>query len=727
MKKITPIFYLFLSLHLAPAAWAQAVPECPVDDKSLEVIDPKESKSIELLKAGVMRSACNADAIFSEVDDPKFSINHNRLRCAEVDMCMGETEESVAVDDASAILKEAIPKAALLNLIAEQLGNNFEYNILLNRVEDSKKSILCPVEKIEPECDKKIQGAVAAVGRKFLIQEQLIRKSIAEIEPMAVCSVRTTLNQICRSSERRVKEIAECETNNEKGCLAKEQKALAHLLNDHKQNKALYLSLEKQLCTTARLVPDGASQLSIFNKTPALGGLNLGTYSLGMKSRTGLNIEKAFSQGLRAPASEDMEAKTDSKTSSAAEKSTSPSDADVIRNGNLNFDMPKHEDKEEIKSFEAVDGYKLSEQFSNSFNEVAQKEDNQVINNNASANTAWNSDFSNRFNSITEEEKKKKEKEEEDKTKLQERAKLEEQLDSNSGDKKKNEEMNALIAQINGLKAKIETMNASVDELKAKKSTSVDGKDKVDKEALEREKAILDLKKKLTELEDDKKKKEQANLAKAARDLEEERNRSREELRKKTQVSQAASYSNRGSDKIDEVKREQEKTKGAFNQASASFAESRAGGAVSGAGGGSSTASSGLLLKTTGARATAESTVVYMTAGELQKYPYHLNANASSVEIEKMILGNNGASIILGNNEQIIPVTENGVVQLDELGKVKYKRIKISLVKNERERKQSIAREISSVADLKREEQRKRDLIRYQEMKNALKKATDKK
>lgn len=722
MKKITPIFYLFLSLHLAPAAWAQAVPECPVDDKSLEVIDPKESKSIELLKAGVMRSACNADAIFSEVDDPKFSINHNRLRCAEVDMCMGETEESVAVGDASAILKEAIPKAALLNLIAEQLGNNFEYNILLNRIENSKKAILCPVEKIEPECDKKIQGAVAAVGRQFLIQEQLIRKSIAETEPMAFCSARVTLNQICRLSERRVRDISDCESNNEKGCLGNEQIALAHLLNDHKQNKALYLSLEKQLCTTARIVQDGTSQLPSFIKTSALGGFNLGNYSLRMKKNsTGLDLDKAYAPGLRAPASEETEAKVDTKTS------TAPSDADLIRNGNLNFDMPKHEDKEEIKSFEKVDGYKLSEQFSNSFNEVAQKEDNQVINKNASANTAWNSDFSNRFNSITEEEKKKKEKDEEDKIKFQERAKLEEQLDSNSSEKKKNEEMNALIAQINGLKAKIETMNASVDELKSKKSTSVDGKDKVDKEALEREKAILDLKKKLTELEDDKKKREQANLAKAARDLEDERNRSKEEVRKKSQVTQAANYSNRGSDKIDEVKREQEKAKSAFNQTAASFAESRVGAAVAGASASSSTASSGLILKTTGTRATAESAVVYMTAGELQKYPFHLNANASSVEIEKMILGNNGASIILGNNEQIIPVTENGVVQLDELGKVKYKRIKISLVKNERERKQSIAREISSVADLKREEQRKRDLIRYQEMKNALKKATDKK
>lgn len=726
MKKITPIFYLFLSLHLAPAAWAQAAPKCPIDDKSLEVIDPKESKSIELLKAGVMRSVCNADAIFSEVDDPNFSFNHNRLRCAEVEMCMGETEESEAVGDAGAILKEAIPKAALLNLIAEQLGDNFEYNILLNRIENSKKTILCPVEKIEPECDKKIQSAVAAVGRNFLIQEQLSRRSITETAPVAICSARITLNQICRLSERRVKTISDCETNNELGCLGNEQIALAHLLNDYKQNKSLYLSLEKQLCTTARLVPDGASQLSIFNKSPALGGLNLGTYSLRMKTRKGLGLDKSLGQGLRAPASLD-ETKADSKTPTTTEKSGSPSDADVIRSGNLNFDMPKREENEEVKSFETVDGYRLSDQFSNSFNEVAQKEDNQVINNSASANTAWNNDFSNRFNSITEEEKKKKEKEEEDKTKLQEMANLEDQLNSNNNDKKKNEEMNALIAQINGLKAKIETMNASVDELKSKKSSTVDAKDKVDKEALEREKAILDLKKKLTELEDDKKKMQQANLAKAAKVLEDERNRTNEEVRKKSQVSQASNYSNRGNDKNDEVKREQEKTKGAFNQASAGFAESRAGATISGAAPSNSTATSGLLLKSTGARATAESTVVYMTAGELQKYPFHLNANASNVEIEKMILGNNGASIILGNNEQIIPETENGIVQLDEFGKVKYKRIKISLVKNERERKQSIAREISSVADLKREEQRKRDLIRYQEMKNAFKKATDKK
>jgi hypothetical protein len=114
-----------------------------------------------------------------------------------------------------------------------------------------------------------------------------------------------------------------------------------------------------------------------------------------------------------------------------------------------------------------------------------------------------------------------------------------------------------------------------------------------------------------------------------------------------------------------------------------------------------------------------------MTAVELQKYPYHLSDKASESEIENMLLKNKGAAIIVGNEEEIIPELVKGVVQLDEYGRIKYKRIKISLVKNDNEKKQNVAREISSIADLKKEDQKKRDLIRYQEMKALLKKATD--
>jgi len=163
-----------------------------------------------------------------------------------------------------------------------------------------------------------------------------------------------------------------------------------------------------------------------------------------------------------------------------------------------------------------------------------------------------------------------------------------------------------------------------------------------------------------------------------------------------------------------------DKNNNAFNRSPSSFSDSSAS-SVKSAGTGASSSSSGLVLKSAGGQSVADSSIVYMTTGELQKYPYRLGDNASAVDIEKMISGNNGAAIILGNSEQIIPEVVNGVVQLDETGKVKYKRVKISLVKNDKEKAQNISRAISSVADLKREEQKKRDLIRYQEMKNSLK------
>lgn len=734
-------------------AWAENASESSVEcgnKKSLEVMAAKDTLSIEMLKESVQRSACDEDSVFSDINDQKFIINHDRLRCEAVNVCLGTIQNAKTFNEASEIIKGNISKAALLGIVAEEVNRNLEYNISLNHFEETNKISVCPDEKIEDKCENDIRKAIASVAgsfsdfpgldreplsseilseffaEKFFSKNQFAYKTKSQFkykykfkkELSGSCRQKISFNKICQLSKIRLDKISKCEDKNLSGCLDKEQKTLASLLNIHKKNKDFFLSLEKQLCSSTRIVSESASKLSRLSLAS--------TYSTTKKPLSGIKIKdsnqstglKANGQkvsGLRAPASE----QTDKEITESAGPN-SPSKADLVRVEALKVDVAVSRvadsvnESDEIKGFANSDDSSLSDQFSDSFNKITQDDRKESTSN---INNSLNSDFSNRFNAITQEEQNKAEAEK----KLQE---LEENSNLSTDDKLKKNEMDALVAQIDSLKAKIEDMNANVDDLKSKKVSVAEDKEKSEKEALEREKSIADLKKQLAELEADKKKKLADSIAKAQLD---ERSRSVQDAYKMSIPTPA--FPNRDNDTTNAIKRERdhEVSSNALNQVSGSFAESRTSANLGTSQISQASGSSRLVLRSEGFKATADSSVVYMTDGELQKYPYHLNNDASSTDIEKMIIGNNGASIILGNTEQIIPITENGLVMLDENGKIKYKRIKISIVKNENERKQNIAREISSVADLQRAEQRKRDLIRYQEMKDAFRKATDKK
>jgi hypothetical protein len=753
MKKITSLFCILISLQL-PLAFAEESPKCPVPAESLDPLDSKNSKSFEVLEVQVRNSACDNETIFNKVSDPKFIVNHNRLHCNEIELCLGKSNDAEANQAATELMKENLPKAVLLGVLDQEIQKKLKYNVLLKRFEESHHQKVCPSEKVETNCEKDIRRAFASVSgtfigypgldlgptssettenyfaKKFLKSNDFKKISKSKEELSRGCAEKISFTNICNLRDARLKTISDCENNPQsKGCLDNEQKALASLLDSQKNNRPVFLAMEKQLCTSTRLVQDSPTQSTLLVSMPGIGPI--GTFGriqgfnqhLGLRTDAkppGLRLDAnsllvpGASMGARVPAS-DKPVETAEDDNKGGQK---PDASGVIGTGVLKVDIARapasnESAREEIKAFSANDTSTLSDTFSKSLSESIGNTNKAVANNipNTTANNNWNADLSTRFNALNEEENKKK---------LADKLAEETTVVNPSDKKKKEDEVSALTAQINGLKTKLEEMNQNVEDLKSKKEAVGEDKDKIDKDSLEREKSILDLKKKLAELEADKKKVQADSIAKSQED---DKARTRAEARASSNAN-AAVFANHSvdSEQSDIGKRERDKAANSSNQASVSFSESRAPASVGTPQ--SASAVSAIVLHSVGSQATPDSAVVYMTDVEMQKYPFRLNDNATPKDIEKMILGNNGASIILGNSEQIIPIVINGVVQLDEKGHVKYKKIKISLVKNERERKQSIAREISSIADLKREDQKKRELIRYQEMKNVIKDAT---
>ncbi|MBC7539478.1 MAG: hypothetical protein H7281_11705 [Bacteriovorax sp.] len=749
MKKITSLFFILISLQL-PNARAIEPQKCPVPAESLDPLDSKNSKSIEVLEAQVRISACNNENVFYKMNSPQIKINHNKLHCSEIELCLGDNKNEDVVREATESLNENLPKAVLLGVLDREIKDKIKYNVQIKLFEESHHQKVCPAEKIELSCEKDVRSAISSVSgsfigypgldsgpdsnesiESFLSKKLLSGKDIKKItkskeELSRSCSSeKINFTKICKLRDARLKEISDCEKNPQsKGCLDLEQNAMASLLDSQKNNKpAVFLAMEKQLCVSTRLVQDSPTQLT---KTPPtiLGGLKNNGSHFGLR----LNSRMAL-----MPPKQNEDAKEDSKIETKADSiayingpktqrdhegddntGNAPDARGVIGTEALTFDVSRapasnEKETEDIKGFNTKDNSTLSESFSKSLSDSINTSNKTLTNSIPNTNTTnnWNTDLTSRFNTITEEDSKKKA-----------RDAIAEDSSVNAADKKKKEaELSALTAQINGMKTKLEEMNQNVDDLKGKKDTA--NVDKTDKDSLEREKSILDLKKKLADLEADKKKMQAEALAKTQ---EEEKARARDEaVRVAIKASSSIIAKRSDTEQSDISKRENEKS-GNNNQSSGSFSESRLPASVSSSQAASTGA--GIVLHSAGTQATPESSVVYMTAGEFQKYPYHLNDNASSGEIEKMLIVNKGASIILGNSEQIIPVVLNGVIQLDENGHVKFKKVKISLVKNERERKQSVAREISSIADLKREDQKMRELIRYQEMKNLIKDAT---
>ena len=712
MKKITNLFFVLFALQLT-SAYGQALPPCPVTPDSYNPLSFRFTDLFSNIAKLTKNESCNMSFIFSDVMNASFIREHKKERCDEIDTCKNKDVDKETIADATKIIKESLPKAALLGVLEAELKKNVDYNIRVKKFEDATKIQVCAEEKTDPSeaCKKDIRNALAAVSGVFLGYPKLSKqpdpiestekyfnkaffsynypnkhlKTKAEIEKerarlASECSGKITFAKLCSLRDSRLQEIAACENNPQAlGCLDKEQNALASLINSHKDDPGTFLEIESQLCTKNRMV-----QAPVKKGT----GEN-GTVSDNKKEESIVTNNTPSADNLVKI----TETQVTDINSSAAKGKMSNSD--------------------EIKTVDSTESASLSESFANSMSESL-KSINQAAPPSTPTNTANNS-YSSRYDSESSDE---------DLKKKQEDQRLASEGSLSGADKKKQEEVSALTNQISGLKSKLEEMNKNLEELQAKKELATSDKEKAEKEALQivKEKEILELKNKLAALEADKQKSIAENQAK-----QEEENRKKVAAARNASDEEDSSFGKfSGSSSNEDSSKVSGKNSSNGAQGSGGYSESRAPASVGGSQATGTNSSAAILLhaNSVGSQAAADSAVVYMTAGELQKYPYHLNDNASSVEIEKMILGNKGAAIIVGNDEEIIPEMIKGVVQLDEAGHVKFKRVRISLVKNDKEKKLSIAREISSTADLKREDQKKRELIRYQEMKKLIKNAT---
>lgn len=700
----------------------------------------KQEQSFDILSAPLMKPfqmnfdslICDDSSLFGDAFDPTVNYIHNKARCDEINLCSSKITDK-DLKEAENIIQDNLFRAVYVGVLTKEVSANRDYNIALANYEEKNKVKVCADEPIDFDCNHKLHQTLATVVDSLVDFPEFDRAPTSEDDLQSFvpkkffykpdlkvpartlealkkdCSKKFSLKNVCAQSRERLEKVKNCEksmvgTN----CFENEQRAWASITNDLKaNNRDIFLAVEKQLCLGNR-ISKAVSQ-------------SIPSYSLLLPQRRrqrALSDHGVFrTQQMLSSASLNAE----SRQNKPAESSNSPSDADVKKQERITIgDGIKQAaaNSEVIHDATSRDTVSLSDSFSNSVDQMI-GENNKINTNPGSNNVAptWNNDFINRAHDLNEEQKASALADEQKK-------KLDESADATAlSDKKKKEEVDALITQISGLKAKLDEMNSKVEDLKNKKAAGA--AEESDKATQEREAAILDLKKKIAELEADKRKKEAD--AKLAKDEEEARvARQKEEKNRATYAAQTsiANYSQRpngpSGEQNAEAERAREKAAGSINAAGSNAEGGRAPASVVASGSGQALAASQIVLKAVGSQATPDSNVVYMTQNELQRYPYRLSDSASTSEIEKMLEGTKGSTIILGDTEQIVPILENGAIVLDENGKIKYKRIKISLVKNDKEKKQQIAREISSVADLKREEQKKRDLIRYREMKKAL-------
>jgi hypothetical protein len=751
MKKIIPMCGLVISLQSFAAI------DCMLDGKSSEVLDPITAKPIENILKMVKRSSCNEELVFSDIWNPKYLVNHNKLRCSHIELCTSDENHLEADKDAKEIMKELLPKAVLLTEIEKEIQNKEkkQFNIDLYKFEKANNQKVCPEEKIEASCETSIRNAFKSVSgslisfpnltiaptsdesldayfsNNFFNEDDKIVKSKkkgADLKKSAKdfknsCNKKISFKTICENQISRL-------NSKDKLNLSKDQNSLASLLNSHKDKQDVFLAMEKELCSDdykiddMRVVGMVMHPLNRFNGANAIENMDsTNSYPLQNSGTENTKVESNQPDTFMGPP--DLTEKYNSPDSSGALGHTK---AEIPLNNNETIIATQSADPQTIAPQTIVqneedssniknDESNLSETVTNSVNDTVESNSNKNAVNIApnsipSTNSTFNSDFANHIEEMN--------KENEFKNQLVDQNSDQSKVDrsisraESAADKKKKDETSALMSQIEGLKSKIAEMNKGVEDLKAKKDNDNVDKDKIEKDRLEKEKAITDLKNKLAELEQEKKKTQLVAQLKAQQD---ESDRINNENLRQANLRNTQAFNNRyENEKFAATKNEREKTMNSNNQTSNSLgSESRSMSA------GAFQGSAGPLLSVanTAANTSGDNSVVYMTTSEVQKYPYRLNNNATISEIENMILGNNGKPVLIGEDEIIIPDTVR-----DASNHVKYKKVKISLVKNDKEKKINVSRAISSVADLKKQDlEKQRDLIRYQEMKKAMQKA----
>ncbi len=746
MKKIIPICGLVISLQSFAAI------DCLVDGKSSEVLDPQTAKPIENILKMVKRSSCNEELVFSDVKNANFLVNHNKLRCSHIELCSSDEEHLEADKDAKEIMKEILPKAVLLTEIEKEIQNKEkkQFNIDLYKFEKANNQKVCPEEKIEASCETSIRNAFKSVSGSLVSFPNLTKaptsdesldvyfsnnffneadkivnskKKVANQKKSAKdfknsCNKKISFKTICENQMSRL-------NSKDKLNLSKDQNSLASLLNSHKDKQDVFLAMEKELCSDDYKIDDmrvvgmvmhpmnrfnGANAIENMDSTNSYSPQNSGTESTKIES----NLPDTF---MGPP--------------DLTEKYNSPDSSGALGHTKAEIPLNNHETKMDSQTtasqaivqneVDAVniknDESNLSETITKSVNDTVESNSNKNAvnfppNTIPSTNSSFNSDFANHIEEMNKENEIKNQFVDQN----SDQSKVDRSISraESAADKKKKDETSALISQIEGLKSKIAEMNKGVEDLKAKKDNSNVDKDKIEKDRLEKEKAITDLKNKLAELEQEKKKTQLQAQLKAQQD---ESDRINNENLRQANLRNTQAFNNRyENENFAANKNEREKNMNSNNQSgnsSASESRSMSAGAFQG--------SAGPLLTVANSAASTngDNSVVYMTTSELQKYPYRLNNNATISEIENMILGNNGKPVLFGDDEILIPDTVR-----DANNHVKYKKVKISLVKNDKEKKLNVSRAISSVADLKKLDlEKQRDLIRYQEMKKAMQKA----
>lgn len=717
-------------------------------------INDKKVKSFEELTAKIKFITCEEKKIFAKAMSLDYSPNHNRAYCEQVDICMGDNFISrETIQDAQDILSENIPKAVLLGVMDREIAQNLEANINLRNFEEKNKTKLCPAEKIEASCEKDIRNALVSVSGSFIGYKSLekaplsnesledylgknlfSKKTTAKISKDQLkksCGEKINFGRICKARDERLKVIASCEKDKKAtGCLNYEQKALASLNDSHKDNRDIFLKMEKDLCVSSRVVEDikFPSRLSMF-----AGGINsFGVDSENRFSNFANGLGGGFQSTLLGSDLKDNDFFKPSSTSS----SFAMQDFSVAEPTHLKFDLP-----EITTNFKSSSPVVSSSASSGSVAEASRPaaldNDNESVSGSSSHESALapvaaeashvedyaaapsvmvpttpapiaespvnnNFAFGDNYNTSS--------------------------LDNNLAKPvDKNESIaelpvaktsSAANAQINGLKSQIDELKQTVADLEAK--TDPAEKAAVTEEALAKERDLLDLKKKLADLEAEKKKRDESTALAVAT----ERDKASEARRIASINAANQNFAAASAQNFENSIKRDEKNISNFAQP-ASFVDPGAGARSPASSSAGASQGQGLVLNATDRGSNnSESNTVYMTDSDLQKFTYRLGANASAEDIEKMIETSHGAKILIGNDEQVIPTIEAN-------GKVKYKRVKISLVKDEKAAKaKNSERKTASVGDLTREEDEKnkkaRELARYNEFKNSFLKATQK-
>jgi hypothetical protein len=749
MKKIKFTFLLSLSLQLTFAHGADPA-DCQGRFFSLTPFDYNKETEFAKLASSIKKiGVCDDQQIFFKKEMARDSVNHDMKRCEAVKICSSEKDEAklkTINEDAAAQVKETIPKAVLLAVIDNEIQSNLEYNSMVTAFEKKYDDKICPAEEISPACSEDIRKVLSSVDGSFVgyfnfqngpdsddpIDEFFAKEFFAEssfskikrkdrkskMEELAkTCEKRISFSKICKIRDERLKTIADCEKNPEsKNCLYQEQNALSSLLNSQKDRPEFFLAMEKQLCTSTRIV-QREKLVAISYLRPAelhveptpvptpvavvYGPMEDPSAQVRPKVEALITMAP---KGLAQPEAYKIKFETNPLSSESLVKKYGDSESVAAKANEEDEIATRPLEKAEsyiakTNNGEARETINNNESFSRSIS------DNAGPTAKNSGNTNWNSDFASRFNSIAAEQE------------ANEKANqlAYNQFNNNSlasvSEKKKKEELGTVASQVDMMKEKLDEMNKNVEDLKAQKEAAEKELDSVEKD-----KSISELKSKIADLESDKKDIQAGKIPEDVKKI------IRENAIRRESASNGTIFSNvKVNEQVDTGKREFEKSPVASSQSSVNYAEPRA--AVASSAQFSNTNSVAPLVLHTGTpgagvQTTADSSIIFMTAKELQKYPFRLDDKASSVEIEKMLLGNKGAAIIIGNDEQIIPDVVKGIVQLDEKGHIKYKKVKISLVKNDKDREKKITSIVSSNADfLKREDQKTKDnIVRKREM-----------